>query len=332
MEITNIISYYDNIQLLQTDLMPGPRFVDLHTSNRCNQNCKGCAYANWLDNKIMSEEDHMKIIYDLLDLGVKGFDFAGGGEPLMLRYLPGIWDTIKRHGGNYGLVTNGTLLTDDLIDQLVEQATYVRISLEATCPHDYCMYKGVSTNHWSKAVGNIDKLVKAKKAKNSKCDISIKFSVGKSLRGFSHYHRGIQLGKVLKVDNVQFKALRHKPEELTLQEKKDEDLIDISAEGIQVRKWITPAEKIPQCWLNPLHTVVDHTGNVYICCYYYYRGKEHVLGNMLETKIDKFWFSDEHKKKIKDINKKECAKVDCKFFRHHRVVDEMIKTGKWNFL
>jgi len=340
MNQNNILSFYSEIQQLLKGEIPRPRFADLHTSNMCNHNCIGCAYRSSLNNRVMSKFQHEKIIKDLLKLGVKGFDFAGGGDPLKLSYINWMFDLVKREGGSYGVITNGTLFNEGLISQVISQATYVRISFEASNQEDYCKYKRVGRIQWHKLMENISSLVEEKKKLGSTCEIGIKFAVGKTLRGISHYAQALCLGRQLGVDNVQFKSLRHEPEELSLEEKKIEDeictkLCNMSInKNLQIRKWIVPLEDkhIPQCWLNPLHIVIDYLGNVYLCCYYYYRILKHKLGNMLETPIEDLWFSDKHKLMIREINREECSKVDCKFFWHHKNVERMLKSGECNFL
>ena len=334
MGLNNVLSHRLAIKELQKGGMCPPRFADLHTSNRCNHGCVGCAYASHLDNAIMNEKDHTKIVSDLMRIGVTAFDFAGGGEPLVLPYIENIFDMIHEKDCNYAVITNGSLLNSSRIEKIIRQATYIRVSLEAVNSKLYQQYKQVGPKMWDVVTANIENLVAEKKAQNSSCEIGLKFSVGKSLRGLDVYKEGIELGKKMQVDNVQFKALRHEPEELSYEEKVEEDsFLSSLAPDLFVRKWIVPADDgdIPQCWLNPLHVVVDYNGDAYLCCYYYYRNN-HCIGNMLRDSIEDFWFKKAHKDLVKGIEKDECAKVDCKFFRHHKIVSTEFCRGKVDFL
>ena len=58
------------------------------------------------------------------------------------------------------------------------------------------------------------------------------------------------------------------------------------------------------------------------CCYSYYRPEQMYLGNIIKQSFEEIWFSQNHWDKIKGIDKKACARVDCKFFRHHLAVNE----------
>ena len=183
MPANNIIAHYEGVERIRNGGIPLPRFADLHTSNRCNHKCVGCAYRQHLTNEIMSEADHRRVIIQLMNVSVKAFDFAGGGEPLCLPYIQNLFETIKSRNCYYGLITNGSLLNEHLSHRLVKEATYVRFSLEASNPVDYERYKQVGSAEWKKVLGNIARLVSIRNQTNSKCEIGIKFSVGKSLGG-----------------------------------------------------------------------------------------------------------------------------------------------------
>jgi len=321
--------------------MSTPRFCTFQTSNRCNQNCRGCSFGGSnqkaLDNTMMSREDHIRILYQLMDAGVNGFEFCGGGEPTLLPYLLDMMQILKKHNRAFGMITNGVKLTPDLADYIAVHGTYCRVSLEASNPDDYAKYKQVPIKHWDMVIEHINNLTDNL---DQACDVSLKFDVGRTLNGKQHYEDAIELGAELGVDSVQFKFLRHMPEELSIDEKYIEQtklgvVLRDTHTGVQVIDGLIPERSIddvPQCWLNPLHVVVDHLGDVYICCYYYYRGDEHKIGNMLENKFGDIWYNDDHMAKIREINRLDCHKVDCKFFAHHRTVEDAFRNGRVEFL
>lgn len=313
---------------------PYPHFVDFHTSYACNNHCVGCAYGTLHNGKIMEKEKHFALVEAMLQLKVRYFDFAGGGEPTMLPYLQELMQFIRDNGGYFGLITNGSRLDDAFIDFLCENATYVRISLEASNPSCYKTYKRVDEGMWERI------LHAAKRLAGGLDDFTLKFSVGNSLSGFMHYSDALLLALRLGVKQVTFKALRHPPEELSVEEKRYEaailkELLMYYPPDIKVTAWIEEWEydSIPQCWMTPMHTVFDVDGNMYICCYYYYRTEAMKLGNIFEggtSLTDNFlnlWFSNVHKQKLAAVKRSDCAKVDCKFFYHHTAYDAAVKKG-----
>lgn len=340
--MSNIFKHFEKIEQIQAGRLPYPSFVDLHTSDKCQQNCKGCAYSNKHTGEIMSYVDHKAIIRKFVEMGVRSFDFAGGGEPLLIPRVHDLFKYIKDNGAYYSVITNGLELSDkDISKEIAKSATYCRISLESPFQDIYSKYKNVPKKQFNRVVRNIRGLVDEKRSIDSETEIGLKFAVGKTLRGMNHYREAFKLAFVLDVDNAQFKALRHEPEELSENERVNEDAIlsyvfvsSFGNEELKVKKWIKPFahELIPKCWLNPLHTVVDAQGNCYICCYYYYRKDKHLIGNLFNQDFYDFWGKLDHKEKLKNIDPDECAKVDCKFFKHHLILNDALQSGKIHFL
>jgi len=340
-KLTNIIHRWDDLQRLKEGEMILPRFVDFHTSNVCDQHCLGCCYNGKLDSLYMSETDHFDVVDRLLKVGVKAFEFAGGGDPCLLPYLPDLIRYIHSHGAHSSVLTNGTMLSNDLVRAIVDCCTYIRISLEAANEHDYVAYKRTPPGMWGSALNGIARLQDYKDQTKSALEISVKFGVGKTLRGPKHYADAINLGVALNAARITIRALRHEPEELTYDEKLQEQ--DFLTEELcewpqdvrdRVSFWIVPwkFEDVPQCWLNPTHVVVDHIGNLWTCCYFYYRESQMFLGNMLKESFAKIWFSDHHRKQIAGIKREDCFRVDCKFFAHHTAVKELSVRGNVEWL
>lgn len=320
--MSNVFHRWEDVKTLQSGKMVTPHFAILQTSDICNQHCHGCAYGN-LTGKFMSVERHVTAIDILTQFGVRAFDLCGGGEPLA---MPGAAEIIRhcgKRGANVGLVTNGTLIKDDSLDAMAHFGTYIRVSVESANADEYAKYKGVPPDVFNKVVQNVSTALSYMRSVGSKCDVGVKFGVGKSLRGQQHYEQGIELGQKLGASRITFKALRHEPEELTLDEKHYENFLlsrAIESSGAKnVKVWIVPidSDSVPQCYLSPMHVVLDWQGNVYICCYYYFRQESHRLFNIFDDDFEDKWFDPSHWEKIHAIDRSECSKVDCKFFTHH---------------
>jgi len=336
---TNILTHYESIQKLKRGEMCAPRFCTLQTSNRCNQNCMGCSFGHHdirLNNEIMSFDNHLKILDQLINIGVKGFEFCGGGEPTCLPYLLDCMKYLVDRKCNVGLITNGVFLNNELMEFVINYGTYIRVSMETGCEELYIKYKRCPDNHYTKVVTNLKHLLLLKRKIKSMCDVSLKFDISKTLQGDFHIKQSFKIAKEMNYSTVQFKFLRHEPEELSFMERmyQREILLKKGRElgmGVGVPD-VSNNEEVPQCWLNPLHIVVDYLGDVYLCCYYYYREKEHKIGNMLQQSLEDIWYSSQHWEKIKQINKNKCAAVDCKFFEHHHIINKAFINGRENYL
>jgi MoaA/NifB/PqqE/SkfB family radical SAM enzyme len=330
--MSNILHRWRDIEKLEAGEMIRPHFVDFHTSDVCNHHCKGCAYSGMHDGMMMGFHEHMRVIDDLMDFGVKAFDFAGGGEPTMMNYLPELINHIGYRGGRVGLITNGQKMWHELKTALFKYATYVRFSIETPLKDLYCQYKQVPESVYELVMANFNEL---RRTKPDTMQVSAKFGVSKTLRGPMHYLEIERFHYQYRPDRMTIKAVRHYPEELSDEEKQVEDAIAkrwVSPKNGSCNIQILPDSLIPQCWLNPFHLVVDHKGNAFICCYYYYRFEDHLLGNLLKDRIADIWGTREHWRKISMIDREKCAMVDCKFFEKHRAYEEEKRTGRIFFL
>ena len=337
--LTNAIHRWDDVLTLAKGGLVMPHVATLHTCNLCNQFCVGCAYRGKHDKSVLDYEGHIKAINILCENGVKAFEFCGGGDPALIEGLPDImrYMSEKKLVRGIGLMTNGLEMSDELMKALISYGAYVRISMEAANLEDYMQYKNVPKRHFTTVIDNVRKLVNRRNNVGSKLEISLKFAVGKSLRGYQHYLGMNHLAGFLQVDKFFVKPLRHEPEELTLIERLEElkvfqKVYTSMLRVVPVKQSFISTMVANPCWLNPLHTVMDHLGNLYICCYYYYREESHKIGNIFYKDFRDIWFGEEHRKKIRSIKREDCDKVDCKYFEHHKAVNELIDKGTIYFL
>lgn len=87
---------------------------------RCNLQCIHCyCICNKKDNHDMSYDEICKIIDQLSDAGCL-YLFITGGEPLLRNDFPDIYKYIKKKGILVTVFTNGTLVSDDLINLFLD--------------------------------------------------------------------------------------------------------------------------------------------------------------------------------------------------------------------
>jgi AdoMet-dependent heme synthase len=177
--------------------------IQLHVNTTCNLRCRHC-----YQNEYVSEADFDKLKYFIISacddfiVVYKDLEFnITGGEPLLYPYL---WDTISIINNNRGkcnLMTNGTLIDDEVINNLLKyQVNNVQISLEGLEKTNDSI-RGYGT--FNKVCRSIGTLI------NNKIDVTIAMTINNKnyheLKGFldffSQYninigfHRYIPLNK-----------------------------------------------------------------------------------------------------------------------------------------
>ncbi len=166
-----------------------PVTVQLIPSLYCNFGCPHCCYGRSKENiKALGERKAMlmdgstmnTVIDRLSEAGIKGVVFTGGGEPTLSPHLiSGMRHAVQKEL-KIGLFTNGSLLTDTKIHQLLElEPTFIRVSLDAGTPDIHRLLHGYSDRHnyLPKVLENIEILAKGKLQKKLNTTIGIGVTV-----------------------------------------------------------------------------------------------------------------------------------------------------------
>jgi len=126
-----------------------PLFVQWDLTNVCNLDCSFCFYRNsgfklegFDDRDAMPTEKVLEIMQDLKDLGVKAIEWTGGGEPTLHPKFLYIIRQAKSMGFKQALVTNGTCISDEVLEEL-KDFEWVRVSIDAATRPTYKKIKGV---------------------------------------------------------------------------------------------------------------------------------------------------------------------------------------------
>jgi len=94
----------------------------IEPTSMCNLNCKTCFRNNWFDEKqgFMSEEI-LKEVYDYINKSkrLEAVMLSGMGEPLLHENAADIIAQISMTGKSTEILTNGTLLSERMCDELI---------------------------------------------------------------------------------------------------------------------------------------------------------------------------------------------------------------------
>lgn len=350
MRATNVLDYlplrvlscYEQAMMIKGDKMPAPKMAIIHPNYVCNHRCIGCDYAKLNKTRhSLSDRGLINIIDQLIDLGVQGVEFGGGGEPTLHSSLPKVIDMLIKNNISFGMLTNGTNLTKELQLRFVENGSYCRIGLDSATEKVFNHYKRPKNKNagLKSVIRNIEDLIRLRnKLRNhTNLQISIKYSVDSN--NYSDILRALSLADKLKVDSIQFKLIRNMPSKL-----KSTKILKSLHKSIEETKNKYPQLRIisnfeksalkMQCWLSPLQLVIDAYGDVYICCYYRHRSNSHCLGNIFKSRLKDIWYSQNHWTKIKNIKKADCNKFDCRFHYYNELLHELVidKVGQLNFI
>jgi len=339
-----ILTHKDKIEKLAQGKMVTPVMAIYHPTYLCNHKCPGCDFReeNNRYKSILSLDESNHILNELVNLKIVGLEFSGGGEPLMDKNVSNQIRGLKDKGVEVGLLTNGSFLSGDLRKSVIENNSYVRVSLESGSNESFKKAKGLTNdNEFPKIINNLKESVALKDKINSDVDISIKYTVG--AHNYYDMENAVLLAIDLGVDSIQFKTYQNIDSLELIKEssknlegkvgtlaKTKRDLEQIKEDYKNDRTSIlgnlehTPLEN--KCWTSPLITTVDALGDVYLCSYYRHRQDTHKIGNLLPDKSFKdIWGSEKHLEAINNTKIEECNKYDCRFHKYNKIAEELIE-------
>lgn len=140
-------------------VMRTPRTVEIDITNRCNLRCAYCYFFSGpaeTDRELPTGE-WLEFFEELGECAVMDVMLAGG-EPLLRQDLPRLLDGIVRNRMRYSLLSNGTLITDELAALLKQsgRCNQVQISIDGSGPAIHDKSRGAGT--FEKALAGLERL------------------------------------------------------------------------------------------------------------------------------------------------------------------------------
>lgn len=110
--------------------------VNYHLWKPCNMECGFCfarfeELQSLLPKGHLPKDDAIAVVRALGDSGrFRKINFAGG-EPMLCPWLPDLVQTAKEHGFTTGVVTNGSRLTPQLLDDMADSLDWLTLSIDS---------------------------------------------------------------------------------------------------------------------------------------------------------------------------------------------------------
>lgn len=151
-----------------------PITIDCALTRRCTYRCVYCygqLQAN--DEKRMTKDVIFRFLDDAASIGVKAISFVSDGESTCSPYL---YEAILRgraNGLDMALGTNGYLLEDERLEEILPALTYLRFNISAGQPQRYAQIMGCSESCFFKVYNTIKECVRIKRERNLSVTLGI---------------------------------------------------------------------------------------------------------------------------------------------------------------
>ncbi len=165
------------------------RKLYIEPTTKCNLNCKMCFRHTWFDEPMcdLSLEDCLHVL-ETMPSSVETIFFGGMGEPLFHRDILAMVRLAAETGAEVELLTNGTLLSEDMINGLMDAGlTRLWISID-DLETDSSIHAGAQRgeldhsghDHSGRVLSNIRTLNKIRQKRLSSISLGITFVAMKS--------------------------------------------------------------------------------------------------------------------------------------------------------
>jgi radical SAM protein with 4Fe4S-binding SPASM domain len=293
-------------------VLSAPLSVLMELTYRCNLRCMHCFSSSPRITEELNTEDWFSVIDELSVMNVPNV-FLSGGEPLLREDFFDIARYLKAKNIGACLLTNGTLLTRDLVRTIKEDTSIFKIelNLDSHIPEIYDMFRGIK--------GAFERSLEAIKLCLEE-GISFRVNVTVTKLNINHLQEiasyAIELGipeivfvplrpagnalsakTALEVDpTTYYNALSelHRFRETLAPDKRSAIVSEFDR---NMMKYINPAGMMPACGAGRLHCTITPQGNVKLCPTF---PDNLIAGNVMRESLRKIWTESEVFRKVRN--------------------------------
>jgi MoaA/NifB/PqqE/SkfB family radical SAM enzyme len=285
-----------------------PITIDCALTRRCTYKCIYCygqLQAN--DEKRMTRDVIFRFLDDAAEIGVKAVSFVSDGESTCSPYLYDALLRGKANGLDMALGTNGYLLKDDRLEDILPALTYLRFNVSAAEPKRYSYIMGCPEERYGKVMNTIRECVRIKKERKLDVTIGLQMVLMPALA--DQILPMAKLGRDLGLD---YTVIKHCSDDelhtLGIDYSKYFELVPLlkEAEAMSDSNYLVKAKwskilsggtrEYSRCYGPPFIAQFSGSGLVAPCGMLFnrrYKKKFHI-GNLAETPFKQLWQSDRY--------------------------------------
>jgi MoaA/NifB/PqqE/SkfB family radical SAM enzyme len=279
-----------------------PIAIDCALTRACTYRCVYCygqLQAN--DEKRITRDVIFRFLDDAAEIGVKAVSFVSDGESTC---SPHVYDAIvhgKKNGLDMALGTNGFLLKDERLEEILPALTYLRYNISAGEAKRYAEIHGCEEADFHKVLKTVHESVRIKKARQLEVTLGLQMVLLPKFKD-----QIIPLAKLGKSLQVDYLVIKHCSDDengkLGIDYSKYYELVDIlqEAESYSDKQYLVKAKwskilsggkrKYNRCFGPPFITQFSGSGLVAPCgMFFNSRYKDFHIGNIVDSSYKEIW-------------------------------------------
>lgn len=284
-----------------------PITMDCALTRACTYKCVYC-YGTLQVNqeKPMTKDVIFRFLDDAAEIGVKAISFVSDGESTC---SPHFYDAVvhgKKNGLDMAVGTNGILLKEERLGEILPCLTYLRFNVSAADPKRYAQIHGCKESDFHKVISIIKKCVEIKKKGHLPVTLGLQMVLMPEF-----YDQIIPMAKLGKSLGVDYCVIKHCSDDETgalgVDYEKYDEIEPIMAEAethtdenylVKV-KWSKIKSKgkrrYTKCFGPPFIMQLSGSGLVAPCgMLFNQKYKKFHIGNIAETSFKELWKSDRY--------------------------------------
>lgn len=344
---SKVLWHQERIKDWKEEKLIAPITIDCALTTKCSYRCVYCygkmQCINQSDN--MDKETIFNFLDDAAEIGVKAISFISDGESTC---NPNLKDAIlhgKANGIDMALGTNGYLLKDDELEEILPCLTYLRFNISAGEADRYAYIHGCTEACYHKVVKTIEKALEIKKKNNLDVTIGLQMVLMPEFKD-----QIIPLTKLGQELGVDYLVIKHCSDDedgtLGVDYSKYGEMVELLKEAEKYTtkdyrvsaKWSkilsNGEKKYSKCFGAPFILQMSGTGLVAPCgMFFNEKYKKYHIGNIKEARFKDIWKSDRYSEVMKSITadcfdpNKDCGTL-CLQHKTNEVLWEIYKNNE----
>lgn len=325
-----------------------PITLELGPSGRCNNSCDFCMHGKYYENgEIMPFSMYERLINEVSSYDSirrpRGMIFSSSGEPLLNPRIIDFIEYTKEKGIDVALISNGTALgKKDLINSIVKNVSWIRISLNSGSPETRAKIHGVRIEDYANVLESLSQLSSRKKEMGSKCHTGAQIVVTEE--NYLEMDQACRDVKNTGIDYFQIKPVVFHPEDgrpqlssdfwkTVLEEaekakqKYEDENFKVFVKYEQFFSIMKPDydKSAYNVCLAMFFPIFEADGKVYHCSQT--RGlASQELGDLKKQTFQEIWESEKRKEVVRSIDIKKCQPV-CRCHVNNKLLNQLVDQG-----
>jgi MoaA/NifB/PqqE/SkfB family radical SAM enzyme len=266
----------------------------------------------------LPREKMLEIVDDLAEMGVQAVTFSGGGEPLIYPYIAEAVNKLGQSRIKVATLTNGSHLHENIAEAFAQYGTWIRISIDGWNAESYAKIRNVKLTEFDLVINNMINFANL----NSSCVLGVNYVIDNE--NYNHVFEFSKLMKDVGVNHLKIMGVLVSNDGVgcndyhdKIREEVQEQIVQ--AQGLEDEKFkiIDHYHEFPErfdkqyvtCPSLQFLTIIGADSKIYSCHDKAYT-ELGLLGSIENRRFKDFWYSEENKKRMQEIN----PSIDC---QHH---------------